>query len=240
MPESSNEQSASAQLDWNEAGEPVSTLFEDTYYSKTNGQAETDFVFIQNNNLLARWQKSNGLRIAELGFGTGLNLLELWRQWKTHRRVGDMLTFESLEGFPMLKQDMAQALKAWDNLQEEAAILLAQLPDQWPEAPSILTLELDTQTTLILHMGMAENVIENFGPRQQAWFFDGFSPARNEGMWTPALMKSVFDKTDIGGTFATYTSAGWVRRNLADAGFYVEKIKGYAGKRAMTIGHKPA
>lgn len=231
---------STAQLDWNEAGEPVSTLFGDSYYSKTNGQAETDFVFIQNNDLLNRWQNGDGLRIAELGFGTGLNLLELWRQWKIHRHDDDVLTFESLEAFPMHKQDMAKALGAWDNLQAEAQILLARLPKEWPQAPARLNIELDSQTQLILHIGMAEDVIESYTPQQEAWFFDGFSPARNEGMWTQPLMQRVFDKTATGGTFATYTSAGWVRRNLADTGFYVEKIKGYAGKRAMTIGHKPA
>ena len=52
-------------------------------------------------------------------------------------------------------------------------------------------------------------------------------------------MKTVHDKTAEGGTFATYTSAGWVRRNLEAAGFQVERIKGHAGKRQMSIGKKP-
>ncbi|WP_394701498.1 MnmC family methyltransferase [uncultured Roseibium sp.] len=57
-------------------------------------------------------------------------------------------------------------------------------------------------------------------------------------MWEEDLLKSAFDVTTEGGTFATYTAAGWVRRNLASAGFTVEKQKGFAGKREMVAGWK--
>lgn len=232
--------SNSASIEWNEAGEPVSTQFEDTYYSKANGQAETDFVFIRCNDLPERWANGDGLKIGELGFGTGLNFLETWRQWKTLRRHGDVLTFESLEGFPLTKDEMAKALSAWENLKEESASILAAMPDIWPTDGASLRLDLDPQTRLIIHFGMAEDVIDQFEDDQSAWFLDGFAPARNEGMWTDLLMQKVYQKTAFSGTFSTYTSAGWVRRNLEAAGFVVEKISGYAGKRAMSIGHKPA
>lgn len=229
-----------ASIEWNEAGEPVSTQFEDTYYSKANGQAETDFVFIQNNHLPQRWAEGDGLKVAELGFGTGLNFLETWRQWKALRRPHDVLTFESLEGFPLTKTEMTKALSVWETLTEEAATLLAALPDEWPRNGETLRLKLDPQTQLIIHFGLAEDVIDQFDGHQSAWFLDGFAPARNQGMWTDALMREIYQKTELSGTFSTYTSAGWVRRNLEVVGFKVEKIKGYAGKRAMSIGHKPS
>lgn len=228
-----------ADIAWNEAGEPVSSQFEDTYYSKANGQAETDFVFIQNNQLPERWAMGDGLKIAELGFGTGLNFLETWRQWKMTRGQ-DVLTFESLEGFPLSKSEMAKALAAWDTLDKEATALLAALPDQWPHEGETLELMLDAQTKLIIHFGMAEDVIDQFADNQSAWFLDGFAPARNEGMWTERLMEKIHQKTALNGTFSTYTSAGWVRRNLEKAGFHVQKIRGYAGKRAMSIGQRRA
>ncbi|MEM8704474.1 MAG: MnmC family methyltransferase, partial [Pseudomonadota bacterium] len=40
------------------------------------------------------------------------------------------------------------------------------------------------------------------------------------------------------GTLATYTAAGWVRRNLQAAGFTIEKKPGFAGKREMIVGRK--
>ncbi len=71
-----------------------------------------------------------------------------------------------------------------------------------------------------------------------AWFLDGFAPVRNPDMWSEELMGAVFAHTAPGGSFATYTAAGWVRRNLEAAGFSVNKQEGYAGKRDMTVGSK--
>ena len=57
-------------------------------------------------------------------------------------------------------------------------------------------------------------------------------------MWSPALMQQVFDHTAKAGSFATYTAASWVRRNLQGAGFTVSKRKGFSGKREMMLGQK--
>ena len=86
--------------------------------------------------------------------------------------------------------------------------------------------------------GDARETVKTISKPADAWFLDGFSPAKNPELWNADLMQSVFDKTAIGGTFATYTAAGWVRRNLQTAGFQVERVKGHAGKRQMTIGRK--
>ena len=56
-----------------------------------------------------------------------------------------------------------------------------------------------------------------------AWFLDGFAPAKNPELWEPDLMAEVGRHTAPGGSFATYTAAGHVRRSLADAGFAVER-----------------
>jgi tRNA U34 5-methylaminomethyl-2-thiouridine-forming methyltransferase MnmC len=75
--------------------------------------------------------------------------------------------------------------------------------------------------------------------RFDAWYLDGFAPSRNPDMWSQELMRLVFDRTVPGGTFATYAAAGFVRRNLAAAGFVVERLPGFAGKREMLRGDKP-
>ena len=66
----------------------------------------------------------------------------------------------------------------------------------------------------------------------------GFSPAKNPELWNDALMQSVGQRTNTRGTFATYTAAGWVRRMLDEAGFEVERVKGFGTKRHMSIGTK--
>jgi len=72
--------------------------------------------------------------------------------------------------------------------------------------------------------------------KADAWFLDGFAPSKNPQMWEEALMHELANKTNPEGTFATYTAAGWVRRNLQAAGFAVEKCAGHAGKREMMRG----
>jgi tRNA U34 5-methylaminomethyl-2-thiouridine-forming methyltransferase MnmC len=49
-------------------------------------------------------------------------------------------------------------------------------------------------------------------------------------------MAEVARHTAPGGTFATYTAAGHVRRALADAGFSVDRRPGHGRKRHMAVG----
>jgi tRNA U34 5-methylaminomethyl-2-thiouridine-forming methyltransferase MnmC len=51
-------------------------------------------------------------------------------------------------------------------------------------------------------------------------------------------MNAVYEKTRSGGTAATYTAAGFVRRNLMEAGFDVERVKGFGRKRHMSVARK--
>ncbi len=50
--------------------------------------------------------------------------------------------------------------------------------------------------------------------------------------------KAPFRIAELG--FGTYAAAGFVRRNLAAAGFVVERRPGFAGKREMLCGERPA
>ncbi|MGM8900972.1 FAD-dependent cmnm(5)s(2)U34 oxidoreductase, partial [Psychrobacter sp. 1Y4] len=71
-----------AKVDWqmDDTGNmvPVSGEFGDVYFSHADGLAETRHVFLEHNQLpdrLARLAPQQCFTIAELGFGTGLNLL---------------------------------------------------------------------------------------------------------------------------------------------------------------------
>jgi tRNA U34 5-methylaminomethyl-2-thiouridine-forming methyltransferase MnmC len=67
---------------------------------------------------------------------------------------------------------------------------------------------------------------------------DGFAPAKNPELWSEDLMAEVGRHTAPGGTAATYTAAGFVRRGLAAAGFTVVRRPGFAGKRHMSVARK--
>jgi tRNA U34 5-methylaminomethyl-2-thiouridine-forming methyltransferase MnmC len=218
-------------LDWVD-GQPVSLLFGDKFYSATDGQGESTHVFLAGNGLPERWRGAAHFTLAELGFGTGLNFLETWRHWIADRAPGQCLTFVSFERYPLDRDAMATALSKWTGIERLSATLL----DRWTPKELGAEWPMDEQTTLQVVPGDALGSVTEWTGRADVWFLDGFAPSKNPDMWSAELMRVVAAHTAPGGTFATYTAAGWVRRNLQAAGFTVEKRSGFASKREMMCG----
>ena len=218
-----------AELTW-KGGVPIATAFDDPYYSLDNGLAETRHVFLAGNDLPAGF--GGNFQIAELGFGTGLNFLVTWQAWINEGRPGT-LHFTSFEAFPMAPDDMRAALSAFPEVSALADAMLAK----WqPGAGPVL---LNDGPTLEVIIGDARETVPAWHAAADAWFLDGFSPAKNPALWEPALLASVGAHTKPGGTAATYSAAGHVRQSLATAGFDVTRIPGFGRKRHMTRAVKP-
>lgn len=214
----------SAELEWRDGRVPVSTRFDDPYYSLDNGLAETRHVFLAGNDLPARFTQD--FHIAELGFGTGLNLLCALQAFRASGNPG-RLQFTSFEAFPMAADDMIAAQATFPEL----ADLAAELAPHW-RAGETTVQTADLAFTLIT--GDARETLPAWPHKADAWFLDGFSPAKNPELWGEALMSEVARHTAPGGTAATYTAAGHVRRALAAGGFTVSRIPGFGRKRHMT------
>ncbi|WP_134727053.1 tRNA (5-methylaminomethyl-2-thiouridine)(34)-methyltransferase MnmD [Paracoccus luteus] len=208
-------------LDWR-GSVPVSRRFDDPFFSLAGGLAETRHVFLAGNDLPARLVP--GFHVTETGFGTGLNLLALAQVATVPVR------FTSFEAYPLTVADLARAHGAFPEL----ADLSAQLRAGWGGE----TLSVGHVTARIVQ-GDARETLPAWDGVADAWFLDGFSPARNPELWSDALMAAVGAHTAAGGSFATYTAAGHVRRALAAAGFAVTRAPGFAGKRHMTRGIRP-
>lgn len=206
-------------LDWREGGIPVSQRFDDPYFSLAGGLAETQHVFLAGNDLPQRLHP--GFHVAELGFGTGLNLLAL------AQIATQPIRFTSFEAFPMDLPQLEQAHAAFSELTDLTAELRAGYPSRRFRVGQV-------QAELII--GDARDTLPLWDGAADAWFLDGFSPAKNPELWGEALMGEVGAHTAPGGTFATYSAAGHVRRALAAAGFAVSRAPGYAGKRHMSRG----
>lgn len=213
-------------LDWRDGIVPVSRRFDDPYFSLADGLAETRHVFLDGNGLPGRL--CDGFRVAELGFGTGLNLLALWIAWQGVGAPG-VVRFTSFEAFPLQTEEMARALAAFP----EAAAVAGPFLEQWATGARVIDLP-GLRAEVIV--GDARGALPVWGGVADAWFLDGFSPAKNPEMWSDDLMQAVATHTAPGGTFATYTAAGHVRRALEVAGFAVERRAGHGRKRHMTAG----
>ena len=217
-------QDQSTTLEWRDGRVPVSTRFDDPYFSLDNGLEETRHVFLAGNDLPARFR--DGFHVAELGFGTGLNLLVTWAAWR-EAGVPGRLRFTSFEAFPMTLGDMGAAMRAFPHVEDLAARLLDALAAQGP----VYDL---AEVELTLITGDARETLPAWEGKADAWYLDGFSPAKNPELWGEALMAEVGARTAPGGTAATYTAAGHVRRSLEAAGFDVTRVPGFGRKRHMT------
>ncbi len=217
------------ELDWTGDG-PRSTRFDDVYFQLSDGLAESRAVFLEGCGLPERFAGRRSFHVGELGFGTGLNILALIDLWRRHRpHPAARLTVVSVEGYLISAEDAARALAAFPELAEAAAELLAQWPDR-RAGRHILDFP-EFGATLILCLGEVEPVLETLEARMDAWFLDGFAPARNPDMWTEAVLSRVAQLSAPGCVVSSFTVAGEVRRRLAAAGFAVAKRPGFGRKR---------
>ena len=220
-----------AQLDWDDQGRPHSRVFDDVYFSDQSGLDETRYVFLQQNRLQERFAAlpaGGRLVIGETGFGTGLNFLCAWQLFEQHAVAGARLHFVSVEKYPLSHADLQRALALWPELAPFAEQLLAHYI---AIHQGFQRLVLDNgRVTLTLLIGDALEQLPQLDAQIDAWFLDGFAPAKNPEMWSAELFAELARLAAPGSTISTFTSTGWVRRLINAAGFKMKRTPG--------IGHK--
>ncbi|ASL27259.1 bifunctional tRNA (5-methylaminomethyl-2-thiouridine)(34)-methyltransferase MnmD/FAD-dependent 5-carboxymethylaminomethyl-2-thiouridine(34) oxidoreductase MnmC [Azotobacter chroococcum] len=226
-----------AQLDWDEHGQPLSRGFGDVYFSRASGLEETRYVFLAHNALPLRFAAlpaGGRLSVGETGFGTGLNFLCAWQLFERTAPADTRLHFVSVERFPLTRADLQKALALWPELAPWADALLAQYVAVHPGFQRFVFAE--GRVVLTLLVGDVLERLPELDARIDAWFLDGFAPAKNPEMWTPALFAELARLSAPGASLATFTSAGFVRRGLNAAGFAMQRVKGFGQKREMLAG----
>jgi tRNA 5-methylaminomethyl-2-thiouridine biosynthesis bifunctional protein len=224
-----------AKIEWRD-NQPYASEFQDVYFSTDNGLLETEYVFIQGNDLAMRWLNPNiqTFIIAETGFGTGLNFLCAVDTWLAGAPKHATLNFISAEKYPLSLQDLTTALNFWPQLKTVSEPLLAQYESLVNGTETLFLYNNRVQLSLLI--GDATIRFSQVDCKFDAWFLDGFSPAKNPDMWQTELFKQITRLSKSSTTFATFTSAGDVRRGLMNAGFKVSKRAGFGKKREMLTG----
>ncbi len=229
-----------AQLDWHETT-PQNLEHGDIYFSSDGGVEETHHVFLHSNQLPQRWQSTDSFTIAETGFGTGLNFLCTIDLWLKTAPANARLHFVSVEKHPLTHNDLHRALSSWPQFKEISVALLDNYP---PLSFGLHRREFFAgRVTLTLLFGDASEMFSELNACVDAWFLDGFAPSKNPQMWNDTLFKQIARLTKPGGSFATFTAAGIVRRGLKEVGFEVKTVAGFGRKREMLCGqlnHKSA
>ncbi len=215
-----------------------SSEFDDVYFSAEDGLAETRYVFLKGNDLAERWQGQamNDTRfvICETGFGTGLNFLATWKLFQETAASDMALDFISFEKYPLSREEISEALAPWKG---EIASQLTQMLDVYPIGiPGFHRMQLSERVSLTLIIDDVNIAMGQLEASVDAWFLDGFNPAKNPQMWSEEVFSQMARLSAPEATFATFTAAGAVKRGLQEAGFEVEKIDGFGTKRDMLIG----
>lgn len=225
------------QLDDNGVTVPLSSDFGDVYFSKTDGLAESRYVFIDGNDLtnrLANLRNFERFVIGEIGFGTGLNILAIWQLWQQIRPDNHShLHIISTEKFPLRKTDLEQALSVWTEL----AGLSQQLIDNYP--PPLAGCHrlnwFDERLTIDLWLGDATSSLSQVTGQGKvdAWLLDGFAPSCNQELWSKDLFAQIARLSKTHTTLATFSVASAVKQGLKHHGFTLAKRKGFGKKREM-------
>lgn len=217
-----------AELVWTAEGAPRSTRFDDIYFAE-DGLEEARTVFLRGCGLPEAWAGRSRFTVAELGFGTGLNVLGLLQLWRATRPRGARLQVFTVEAHPLGPAEAERALGAFPELAEIARPLLARWPGRAHGFERIDLPELGA----VIDVATAEagEALANWVGRADAWFLDGFAPSRNPEMWRPEVLDLVAARSAPGARLATFTVAGAVRRGLAERGFVVERAPGHGRKK---------
>ncbi|QID17843.1 bifunctional tRNA (5-methylaminomethyl-2-thiouridine)(34)-methyltransferase MnmD/FAD-dependent 5-carboxymethylaminomethyl-2-thiouridine(34) oxidoreductase MnmC [Nitrogeniibacter mangrovi] len=223
-----------AVLEFADDGTPWSAPFGDVYHAQAGALGQARHVFLGGNALPRRWQGRERFVIVETGFGLGLNFLATWAAWRADAQRCERLHFVSFEKHPFRAEDLRRAHAAIPELAE----LSTALCTRWPSlTPGLHRLWLDDdRVVLTLYFGDALDGLGRIEARADAFYLDGFSPARNPELWSERVCHQLAALAAPDATLATWSVSGQVRRHLAYARFETEKTPGYAGKREMLQG----
>lgn len=228
-----------AQISWRN-GAPFSEDFGDIYFNPDAGIGESLAVFIEPTQMAIRLplHEAQEFSIIETGFGAGVNFLLAAATFAQHARIDTWLNYTAIEAYPLRHDDLQQIHQQlnWADRALLAHLLLHFPPAVqgvyrlcWPHQRIRLTL-----WWMDVHQALPQ-----IHQQADAWFLDGFAPAKNPGMWSTDMYAQVARCSKPQARFATFTSAGQVRQGLQQAGFVVQKVKGFGHKRHRLEGYWP-
>lgn len=220
-------------LQW-DGDQPKAVEYQDIYFSAEDPCGEVNTVFIEANELPARFPRARRFAIGETGFGTGLNFFLTLAAWRRHARSDAFLSYLSAEAHPLAAEDLKRALGAQRIPEADIENLLAQYP---PAVSGLHRVSFPAdRVVLTLVYGDAAPEFARAQGAVDAWFLDGFAPSRNPALWNIAVFRQMARLSHAGTTLGTFTAAGQVRRDLTEAGFEVTRVRGFHGKRERLVG----
>ena len=241
----SNKTIESSTLSFKEDGAPYCNRFNDIYFDSESGCVQSEYIFIEKNRIMQRLSTAkNSFCIAETGFGTGLNFLLTLQAYQKAQQLSKTvlvpLHYISVEKYPLTKSQLVKSLSILPQLHDFST----ELATHYPEGevidflPKLTASFLKNQVTLTLIFNDAEiglSKVNSYKGIVDAWYLDGFSPAKNPDMWSKALFSQIGRLSTDQATLTTFTVAGSVKRQLREIGFRLEKQLAKGKKKEMFV-----
>ncbi|MBC7756577.1 MAG: tRNA (5-methylaminomethyl-2-thiouridine)(34)-methyltransferase MnmD [Bdellovibrio sp.] len=229
----------------NSIKQPYSLDFNDVYFNSEDGLAETRYVFIERNDLINRFErlKEPVFTVLETGFGSGLNFYCIADCWLKFAPKSATLRYFSIEKLPLTLADMQRSSELWPQFSAIANEFLAHYKSlQFPRGIFSMA---ESRIVIDLQLADINDVLPSLQITNKNWpescvdafLLDGFAPAKNPDMWSDNNLMHLARLASANATFATFTSASMVRKNLEKAGFVVNKHAGFGKKREMLAGY---
>jgi tRNA 5-methylaminomethyl-2-thiouridine biosynthesis bifunctional protein len=215
---------------------PYSVDFNDIYFNFEDGLQETEYVFIDHNQLKQRFAalENSTFTIIETGFGTGLNFLVVAAHWQALAPPSAQLHYISIEKHPLKLDDLCRVHALWPQFVTFSSELQHHYSNLMPKNNRFSMA--GNRIQLSLQVDDVLRILPLILQKADAWLLDGFAPAKNADMWSDEVFAHMARLSKIGTSFATFTSAGAVRRGLQAIGFKVKKHPGFGKKREMLSG----
>lgn len=201
---------------------------DETYHSSHGAVQEAIHVFIKQGIHAAEQPE---ISVFEMGFGTGLNaLLTRVEAEQLNRKI----QYSGIEAYPV-DFETAMLMDYCSLIGEEHQVKFEELhKKEWNKKHRLSD---------VFAFEKIHAKIEEFTPPQEQFdvvFFDAFGPRAQEDMWTPVILRKMYDMLKTNGFLVTYCAKGQVKRDLKSLGFSIEALPGPPGKREMTRAWKYA
>ncbi len=224
----------------------VNEQFDDRYFDVVSALDEAQQIYFRNNNLIERINAAIQLEIpfviGETGFGAGRVVLSLMEFIEKSGLENVLIEYNSVELYPMSAERMLSIL---EGFRDRVGGMIDTLVEAYGSIDitkagwhSVKIRQSFGTITLNLWIGEALEMVKALEKQCDVWFLDGHSPKKNPSIWRPELLMEIGRKTKTGGTCATFTVAGVVKRALMEAGFTLRKHAGCGGKNEVLQGVK--
>ncbi|MFK8039025.1 MAG: tRNA (5-methylaminomethyl-2-thiouridine)(34)-methyltransferase MnmD [Crocinitomicaceae bacterium] len=198
-----------------------------TYHSRHGALTESNHIFIKHG--LNSLRSSQEIKVFEMGFGTGLNVI-LSYDFATINNIN--IDYHSIEKFPLTNHEV-KSFDITTFLKKSLHSIFQKIHEaQWDK-----TCNLNANFKL-KKIKNDIKIIEIESNQYDIIFFDAFGPKFQPELWQLPVLKKMHDSLKQDGTIITYCAQGQFKRNLKIAGFKVENLPGPPGKREITRGIK--